>query len=209
MLCVISHCHFISQIPLFGPLFDGAVVNRKTLPSLVRATAINALRAQRSPLVGYRGRQVTFHTRTKIQFCTTKLSFRYEERMKYIQTIVQRKMKLSFEEFVQNVMHPLESSSSTARVSARHQTPELEPLPPPLGRQTDSGSRSSNRPRRVERITRAETIDINPYRKRGFSPRFNQLRSNTTPDTDSPPLRRPRANTNESHTSRPTGTVYV
>lgn len=49
----------ISQIPLFGPLFDGALVNKESLPSLVRATAINALRAQRSPLVGYRGRQVT------------------------------------------------------------------------------------------------------------------------------------------------------
>ena len=48
---------YLMQI-LFGPLFDGAVVNRKSLPSLVRATAINALRAQRSPLVGYRGRQV-------------------------------------------------------------------------------------------------------------------------------------------------------
>ena len=52
-------CSLISQIPLFGPLFDGALVNRQNLPSLVRATAINALRAQRSPLVGYRGRQVT------------------------------------------------------------------------------------------------------------------------------------------------------
>ena len=44
---------------LFGPLFDGAVVNRKSLPSLVRATAVNALRAQRSPLVGARARQVS------------------------------------------------------------------------------------------------------------------------------------------------------
>lgn len=206
MLCVVSHCPFITQIPLFGPLFDGAVVNRKTLSSLVRATAINALRAQRSPLVGYRGRQVTFHTRTKI--VSSVYPFRYEERMKNIQTIVQRKMKLSFEEFVQNVMHPLESSS-TARVSARHQTPELEPLPPPLCRQAGSGLRSFNQPRMVERISHAETIDINPYRKRGISPRFSQLRSNTAPDTHSPPLRRPRANTNDSHISRPSGTSYI
>lgn len=48
---------YLMQV-IFGPLFDGAVVNRKSLPSLVRATAINALRAQRnpSPMVGYRGR---------------------------------------------------------------------------------------------------------------------------------------------------------
>ena len=44
---------------LFGPLFDGAIVNRKSLPSLVRATALNALRAQRSPQLGYRARQAS------------------------------------------------------------------------------------------------------------------------------------------------------
>ena len=40
----------------FGPLFDGAVVDKACLPSLVRATAINASRALRTPLVAYRGR---------------------------------------------------------------------------------------------------------------------------------------------------------
>ena len=41
-------------------------------------------------------------------------------------------MKSSFEEFAQNVMHPLESSSpvpGSARVPMRNQAPELEPLP--------------------------------------------------------------------------------
>lgn len=41
---------FFLQIPFFGPLFDGAVVDKHTLPGLVRATAINASRARRSQL---------------------------------------------------------------------------------------------------------------------------------------------------------------
>uniref|UniRef100_A0A6I8SQP1 Ral GTPase-activating protein, alpha subunit 1 (catalytic) n=1 Tax=Xenopus tropicalis TaxID=8364 RepID=A0A6I8SQP1_XENTR len=36
------------EIPFFGPLFDGAIVNGKILPGLVRATAINASRALKS-----------------------------------------------------------------------------------------------------------------------------------------------------------------
>lgn len=49
----------LSDQALFGPLFDGALVNRNCLPSLVRATAINALRAQRVSLTGCRGRSVS------------------------------------------------------------------------------------------------------------------------------------------------------
>lgn len=118
---------------------------------------------------------------------------RYEERLKYIQTIVQRKMKSSFEEFTQNVMHPLESHSpsGTVRVSIRNQTPELEPLPLPQLRQTGSGTHSL--PSSAEGTSYAETID-----KGGHSPRLSQLRrTNMLLDTWSPPLRRPRANTNE------------
>ena len=36
------------QVPFFGPLFDGAIVNGKILPIMVRATAINASRALKS-----------------------------------------------------------------------------------------------------------------------------------------------------------------
>ncbi|GCB70089.1 hypothetical protein scyTo_0005605 [Scyliorhinus torazame] len=36
------------EVPFFGPLFDGAIVNEKLLPSLVRATGINASRAVKS-----------------------------------------------------------------------------------------------------------------------------------------------------------------
>ena len=41
------------QVPLFGPLFDGAIVSRPVLCKLVRATAINASRAKRSRLPLY------------------------------------------------------------------------------------------------------------------------------------------------------------
>uniref|UniRef100_A0AAV2JAW9 Rap-GAP domain-containing protein n=1 Tax=Knipowitschia caucasica TaxID=637954 RepID=A0AAV2JAW9_KNICA len=36
------------EVPFFGPLFDGAVVDMKILPTMVRATAINASRALKS-----------------------------------------------------------------------------------------------------------------------------------------------------------------
>ena len=47
--CVYWFC----QVPMFGPLFDGALVDRKVLPALVRATAINASRASRELLPVY------------------------------------------------------------------------------------------------------------------------------------------------------------
>uniref|UniRef100_A0A671XIL7 Ral GTPase activating protein catalytic subunit alpha 1 n=1 Tax=Sparus aurata TaxID=8175 RepID=A0A671XIL7_SPAAU len=36
------------EVPFFGPLFDGAIVDMKILPTMVRATAINASRALKS-----------------------------------------------------------------------------------------------------------------------------------------------------------------
>lgn len=39
--------HF-PQVPFFGPLFDGAIVDGNILPTVVRATAINASRALKS-----------------------------------------------------------------------------------------------------------------------------------------------------------------
>jgi hypothetical protein len=167
---------------LFGPLFDGAVVNRKSLPSLVRATAINALRAQRSPLVGYRGR--------------------YEERLKYIHTIVKRKMKSSFEEFTQNVMHPLESSSvpGSARVPTRNQTLELEPLPQPRRCSEHGGSCNLLRlPTSTMTPGVGEGVD---YRsRRSHSPRSNLLLVGNS-GWHSPHGRRPRANTNDDRRSQ-------
>lgn len=36
------------QVPFFGPLFDGAIVDEKILPTMVQAIALNASRALKS-----------------------------------------------------------------------------------------------------------------------------------------------------------------
>lgn len=43
----------LSQVPFFGPLFNGAIITGTLLPSLVRATCINASRAVKSRLTLY------------------------------------------------------------------------------------------------------------------------------------------------------------
>ncbi|CDQ74688.1 unnamed protein product [Oncorhynchus mykiss] len=53
-----NHTFFIQimkkpQVPFFGPLFNGAIVTGTLLPSLVRATCINASRAVKSRLTLY------------------------------------------------------------------------------------------------------------------------------------------------------------
>ncbi|KAJ0062764.1 hypothetical protein NL108_004382, partial [Boleophthalmus pectinirostris] len=53
-----NHVYFIQiikkpQVPFFGPLFDGAIITGTLLPSLVRATCINASRAVKSRLTLY------------------------------------------------------------------------------------------------------------------------------------------------------------
>lgn len=76
------------EIPFFGPLFNGAIVDRKLLPGLVRATAINASRAKRSII---------------------SLSQRFfEERAKSLETIVKnQKEPTTFEQFAASVYAPL------------------------------------------------------------------------------------------------------
>ncbi|XP_041468944.1 ral GTPase-activating protein subunit alpha-1-like isoform X2 [Lytechinus variegatus] len=75
------------DVPFFGPLFDGAVVDYRVLPGLVRATAINANRIKRSQLEFYQ------------QF--------YEERAKYLDTIVKNHKDCStFEDYSAHVFEP-------------------------------------------------------------------------------------------------------
>ncbi|EDO33259.1 predicted protein [Nematostella vectensis] len=81
------------EVPSFGPLFDGAIVNRRVLPSLVRATAINASMAKRSLLPLYERY--------------------YEERDKCIERIVQyHKQPSTFEEFASRVFSPAPNTLS-------------------------------------------------------------------------------------------------
>ncbi|XP_057714627.1 ral GTPase-activating protein subunit alpha-2 isoform X3 [Corythoichthys intestinalis] len=87
-----NHMYFIQimkkpQVPFFGPLFNGAIINGKLLPSLVRATCINASRAVKSRLTLYQ-------------------SF-YEERALYLEAIVQNHREvMTFEDFASQVFSP-------------------------------------------------------------------------------------------------------
>uniref|UniRef100_A0A3B3QGN5 Ral GTPase activating protein catalytic subunit alpha 2 n=1 Tax=Paramormyrops kingsleyae TaxID=1676925 RepID=A0A3B3QGN5_9TELE len=109
-----NHMFFIQinkkpQVPFFGPLFDGAIVTGPLLPSLVRATCINASRAVKSRLPLYQ-------------------SF-YEERALYLEAIVQNHREvMTFEEFASQVFSPSPSYyplSGTGKLLSNHR------LPPP------------------------------------------------------------------------------
>ncbi|XP_037096839.1 ral GTPase-activating protein subunit alpha-1 isoform X8 [Syngnathus acus] len=75
------------EVPFFGPLFDGAIVDMKILPTVVRATAINASRALKSLIPLYQ-------------------NF-YEERARYLETIVQNHQEpTTFEDYAARVYSP-------------------------------------------------------------------------------------------------------
>ncbi|CAH2328384.1 ral GTPase-activating subunit alpha-1 isoform X4 [Pelobates cultripes] len=75
------------EVPFFGPLFDGAIVNGKILPGLVRATAINASRALKSVIPFYQ-------------------NF-FEERMRYLDSIIQQHLEpTTFEDYAAQVFCP-------------------------------------------------------------------------------------------------------
>ncbi|XP_026085066.1 ral GTPase-activating protein subunit alpha-2-like isoform X4 [Carassius auratus] len=90
-----NHMFFVQimkkpQVPFFGPLFDGAIVTGALLPSLVRATCINASRAVKSRLPLYQ------------RF--------YEERALYLEAIIQNhKENMTFEDFAAQVFSPCPS----------------------------------------------------------------------------------------------------
>ncbi|NWZ64635.1 RGPA2 protein, partial [Acrocephalus arundinaceus] len=92
-----NHMFFIEimkkpEVPFFGPLFDGAIVTAKLLPSLVCATCINASRAVKSLIPLYQ----TF----------------YEERALYLEAIIQNHKEVTtFEDFAAQVFSPSPSYS--------------------------------------------------------------------------------------------------
>nr|XP_033792148.1 ral GTPase-activating protein subunit alpha-2 isoform X2 [Geotrypetes seraphini] len=80
------------EVPFFGPLFDGAIVTAKLLPSLVCATCINASRAVKTFIPLYQ-------------------SF-YEERALYLEAIIQNHREvMTFEDFAAQVFSPCPSCS--------------------------------------------------------------------------------------------------
>uniref|UniRef100_A0A8C3JXD5 Ral GTPase activating protein catalytic subunit alpha 2 n=1 Tax=Calidris pygmaea TaxID=425635 RepID=A0A8C3JXD5_9CHAR len=92
-----NHMFFIEvmkkpEVPFFGPLFNGAIVTAKLLPSLICATCINASRAVKSLIPLYQ-------------------SF-YEERALYLEAIIQNhKEVMTFEDFAAQVFSPSPSYS--------------------------------------------------------------------------------------------------
>ncbi|XP_055977699.1 ral GTPase-activating protein subunit alpha-2 [Sorex fumeus] len=92
-----NHMFFITitkkpEVPFFGPLFDGAIVSGKLLPSLICATCINASRAVKCLIPLYQ-------------------SF-YEERALYLEAIIQNHREvMTFEDFAAQVFSPCPSYS--------------------------------------------------------------------------------------------------
>ncbi len=75
------------NVPYFGPLFNEVIVDQRSLPGLVRATAINASRAKRSMLPHFQSH--------------------YEERFFALDQIVKNhKEKSTYEDFVASVFSP-------------------------------------------------------------------------------------------------------
>ncbi|XP_064187479.1 ral GTPase-activating protein subunit alpha-2 isoform X2 [Anguilla rostrata] len=128
-----NHMFFIQimkkpQVPFFGPLFNGAIVTGTLLPSLVRATCINASRAVKSRLTLYQ-------------------SF-YEERALYLEAIVQNHREvMTFEDFAAQVFSPSPnyyalsatgslSGSTSAELSVAVGTDSADQVSPTMPRAT-------------------------------------------------------------------------
>uniref|UniRef100_A0A2R9BU00 Ral GTPase activating protein catalytic subunit alpha 2 n=1 Tax=Pan paniscus TaxID=9597 RepID=A0A2R9BU00_PANPA len=101
-----NHMFFIAitkkpEVPFFGPLFDGAIVSGKLLPSLVCATCINASRAVKCLIPLYQ-------------------SF-YEERALYLEAIIQNHREvMTFEDFAAQVFSPSPSYSLSGTGECLH-----------------------------------------------------------------------------------------
>ncbi|CAF1045593.1 unnamed protein product [Rotaria sp. Silwood1] len=118
-----------SQTTNFGPLFDGAIVDKLILPELVRATAINASRARRTTLNNH------------CEF--------YEERYRIINSIIRtHKKETTYEEFLAKSFTPLatktlvnqndEATKSTITQTERRDGPPYVINNPPLNIHTSS-----------------------------------------------------------------------
>ncbi|XP_068088537.1 ral GTPase-activating protein subunit alpha-2 isoform X2 [Hyperolius riggenbachi] len=116
------------EVPFFGPLFDGAIVTEKLLPTLVCATCINASRAVKSLIPLYQ-------------------SF-YEERALYLEAIIQNHREMmTFEDFAAQMFSPTPSysmvglglpASTSSDLSASTGTEPADPPSPTLTRATRS-----------------------------------------------------------------------
>ncbi|XP_078483616.1 ral GTPase-activating protein subunit alpha-1 isoform X2 [Ciona intestinalis] len=123
------------EVPYFGPLFDGAIVNARVLPVLVRETAINAGRAKRSQISLYQ-------------------PF-YEERTRYLRQIIEQfKDDRTFEDYSARLFSPVPQGpgsnpdASTKQSTTSHATDTIQlssaPTPPSGPPGVDSSQLNSN-----------------------------------------------------------------
>ncbi|XP_077996665.1 ral GTPase-activating protein subunit alpha-1-like isoform X2 [Glandiceps talaboti] len=97
------------EVPYFGPLFDGAIVDHRVLPGLVRATAINASRVKRSAIPLYQ------------KF--------YEERSKYLEAVIKNhRDPTTFEEFTSHVFAPAHDRNPAILVAVKNYFGEVSSL---------------------------------------------------------------------------------
>ncbi|XP_018086628.1 ral GTPase-activating protein subunit alpha-1 isoform X9 [Xenopus laevis] len=112
------------EVPFFGPLFDGAIVNGKILPGLVRATAINASRALKSLIPLYQ-------------------NF-FEERMRYLDSITQQHLEpTTFEDYAAQVFCPVPHNPLQLNARTCPTKEQDESLSPPADGSEPLSPRSS------------------------------------------------------------------
>nr|XP_012591982.1 ral GTPase-activating protein subunit alpha-1 isoform X15 [Microcebus murinus] len=161
------------EVPFFGPLFDGAIVNGKVLPLMVRATAINASRALKSLIPLYQNLnplnrdlpiEKKFQWTNSIKFSLRKKpsiqkqrsarsrgivepnsfsqEISYEERARYLQTIVQHHLEpTTFEDFAAQVFSPAPYHHLPSDAVGSY--PEILPSETPTATQVDGADLAS------------------------------------------------------------------
>merc|ERR1719225_1193200 len=116
------------NVPYFGPLFNEVIIDKKSLPGLVRATAINASRAKRSMLPHFQSHN--------------------EERFYALDQIVKNhKEKTSFEDFVSSVFSPAPLANlfvTTSGSTSDRNNPDLYSRPSSVASTSGYSSEYSN-----------------------------------------------------------------
>ncbi|KAL5008782.1 hypothetical protein ScPMuIL_014363 [Solemya velum] len=176
------------ELPHFGPLFDGAMVDHLVLPGLVRATAINASRVKRSLLPLYHSY--------------------FEERTLCLDTIINQHIEPTmFEDFAASVFAPVlppnstiseqssEPTISSSSSSVESDRPAPSQTSPPSNRQ----SRGSDifLPEVVPQPTLTESLVRTTARRLSGRKRHKTSRSQSA----STPPRSPNMKTNSSKKS--------
>lgn len=137
------------NVPYFGPLFNEVIIDKKSLPGLVRATAINASRAKRSMLPHFQSH--------------------YEERFYALDQIIKNhKDKSTFEDFSSAVFspHPLHNlfhSNSRPNSVIEEELPNISRTSTLTisSSQHENTEDQSHSPKNLKKLTAAIRANIN------------------------------------------------